>query len=106
MKKKEKNTVKLSLNTGNPPPLTEEQRAELEALASKPDDAIDYTDMGPLDDDFWKNAARSPFHKPLKQQLTVRLDADVIAWMKAKGRGYQTKINKILRAAMLDELKK
>lgn len=55
----------------------------------------------PLDDDFWAKAVRNPYYRPLKQSTTVRIDADVLAWLRAQGKGYQTRINRILRAAML-----
>jgi uncharacterized protein (DUF4415 family) len=42
----------------------------------------------------------------VKQQLTVRLDADVVAWLRRQGRGYQTRLNKVLRKAMLEDIKK
>lgn len=59
---------------------------------------IDYSDIPPLGDEFLtKVAAAWP---PAKKQLTIRLDADVLEWLKAYGRGYQTRINRILRAAM------
>ena len=45
------------------------------------------------------------FYRPVKQQTSVRLDADVLAWLKAQGKGYQTRMNKILRDAMLNEMK-
>ncbi|MEN8336316.1 BrnA antitoxin family protein, partial [Acinetobacter pittii] len=45
------------------------------------------------------------FYRPVKQQTSVRLDADVLAWLKAQGKGYQTRMNKILREAMLEDLK-
>ena len=50
---------------------------------------------------------QNPFYKPTKQVTTVRIDADVMQWLKAqgKGKGYQTRMNKILRDAMLKELK-
>ena len=52
---------------------------------------------------------RSPeiaeMYRPIKKPVTLRLDADVIAWFKAQGRGYQTRINKALRAVMLGEKK-
>ncbi len=70
-----------------------------------PDDAIDYSDSPPLGDEFWKNAIRNPFYKPTKTLTTVRLDADVLLWLRSKGKGYQTRINAILRDAMLKELK-
>jgi uncharacterized protein (DUF4415 family) len=83
--------------------LSEDQLRELEALANRPDDEIDYSDIPPLDDEFWKRAVRNPFYRPVKSQLTVRLDSDVLAWLRAKGKGYQTRINAILRRAMLEE---
>jgi uncharacterized protein (DUF4415 family) len=67
------------------------------------DSAIDYSDIPPLDDAFWKNAVRNPFYKPTKQATTVRIDADVLLWLKATGKGYQTRINAILREAMLQK---
>lgn len=62
------------------------------------DAEIDYSDIPPLDKSFLKNATAA--WPPAKQQLTIRLDADVLNWLKANGRGYQTRINRILRAAM------
>ncbi len=62
------------------------------------DSDIDYSDIPPLDKSFFKRATEA--WPPAKQQLTIRLDADVLTWLKAHGRGYQTRINRILRAAM------
>ncbi len=59
---------------------------------------IDYSDIPPLGDEFFTKATVA--WPPAKQQLTIRLDADVLNWLKANGRGYQTRINRILRAAM------
>jgi len=69
--------------------------AEARRLDSMP---IDYSDIPPLDDRFYTKAVEA--WPPGKQQLTIRLDADVLNWLKANGRGYQTRINRILRAAM------
>ena len=85
-------------------PLSEEQQAELKALAEMPDNEIDYSDIPPLTDAFWKNAVRNPLYKPIKTSTTVRLDSDVLAWLKGQGKGYQTRINAILREAMLRSL--
>jgi uncharacterized protein (DUF4415 family) len=63
------------------------------------DDDIDYSDIPELGDDFFKNAKIANW-PPAKAQLTIRLDADVLAWLKSNGRGYQTRINHILRVAM------
>ena len=62
------------------------------------DAGIDYSDIPPLDKSFVTKATEA--WPPPKRQLTIRLDADVLAWLKAHGRGYQTRINRILRAAM------
>jgi uncharacterized protein (DUF4415 family) len=78
--------------------LTAEQRAELEALAALPDDEIDTSDIPEQND--WTGAKRGLFYRPIKRQLTLRLDADLIAWFKdhtQKGEGYQTRINRALR---------
>ena len=80
--------------------LTPKQRAELEALADLPDDQIDTTDVPEARD--WTGAKRGLFYRPVKKQLTLRIDADVIAWFKehAKDQGYQTQINTALRNHM------
>lgn len=78
--------------------LTPAQRAELKALAALRDDAIDTADAPELLD--WSGAKRGLFYRPVKQQLTLRLDADVLAWFKsrtASDEGYQTRINRALR---------
>jgi len=72
--------------------------AELEALAALPDDQIDLRDIPEVTD--WSGAKRGLFYRPVKQQLTLRLDADVVDWFKRRapaGRGYQTQINQALR---------
>ena len=78
--------------------LTARQRAELEALADLADDRIDTSDIPEVRD--WSGAKRGLFYRPVKKQLTLRVDADVIAWFKSrtpKGRGYQTQMNVALR---------
>ncbi len=97
-------TIEYKIDPANLPPLTEKQKAELAALAAMPDDQIDYSDIPPLTDEFWKNAVRNPFYKPTKAATTVRVDADVLMWLKSKGKGYQTRLNSILREAMLREI--
>ena len=94
-------TVTYELDTERPPPLTPAQRAELAALAALPDEQIDTSDIPLLPTTHWKTAARNPFYRPVKQQVTVRLDADVLAWLRSTGRGYQSRLNDILRQAML-----
>ena len=74
-------------------------QAQLRALEALPDDQIDTTDIPEILD--WSDARRGVFYRPVKKQITLRLDADIIAWFKARagnGRGYQTDINRALRA--------
>jgi uncharacterized protein (DUF4415 family) len=96
-----KSTVSYALDPERPAPLTPAQSAELADLAALPDARIDTSDIPPLTEAFWKNAVRNPFYRPVKQQVTVRLDADVLAWLRSTGRGYQGRLNDILRQAML-----
>ncbi len=97
--------VKYKVDLNNPPVLSDEQKVRLEALAKRPDSEVDCSDIPELDENFWKNAVQNPFYKPTKQVTTVRIDADVMQWLKAQGKGYQTRMNKILREAMLNELR-
>lgn len=85
-------------------PLTARQRREIATLVAKPDSRIDYTDIPKTPESFWQNAVRNPWCRPLKQQLTVRLDAGVVAWLRAGGAKYQTRMNGLLREAMLKQL--
>ena len=87
------------------PPVTEVQIAELKALALRPDSEIDFSDIPELSDEKWKNAVRGHFFRPIKEQITARLDRDVLAWLKSNGRGYQSRMNDILRKEMLRETK-
>ena len=86
--------------------LTAKQRRELSALAAMPDDAIDTSDIPELPPAACKDAVRGRFYRPVKQAVSMRLDADVIAWLKKKGKGYQTRANRILRERMLRELRR
>ena len=101
-----KKTIKHEFDPANPPPLTAKQQAEITALHAKPDSEIDTSDIPELTEEFWKNAVRNPFYKPTKTVTTVRVDSDVLVWLKSKGKGYQTRLNVILREAMLKEVTK
>jgi uncharacterized protein (DUF4415 family) len=85
--------------------LTAKSTHRLKKLALRPDDQIDTSDIPELTEKFWQNAIRNPFYRPLKQQLTLRLDTDVIAWLRRQGPGYQTRANALLRDAMLGILR-
>lgn len=102
--RKSKTEVKRQRATGQP--LTPRQKTELAALAAMPDDQIDTSDIPELPPNAWKDAIRGRFYRPLKQAVSMRLDADVIAWLKKRGKGYQTRANSILRQRMLNETKR
>jgi uncharacterized protein (DUF4415 family) len=86
--------------------LTAKQKKELSALAAMSDDEIDTSDIPELPPDAWKNAIRGRFFRPVKQAISMRLDADVVAWLKKAGKGYQTRANQILRQRMLQETRR
>ena len=71
---------------------------EITAIMRMKDEDIDFSDIPEITD--WSNAVRGKFYRPIKKSLTIRVDADVLAWLKAQGKGYQTRINSLLRAAM------
>jgi uncharacterized protein (DUF4415 family) len=85
-------------------PVTAQQRQRLETLAKMPDSEIDMSDASPLPDSAWKEAVRGRFYRPLKKAVSLRLDADLIAWLKKDGEGYQTRANKMLRELMVADL--
>ena len=73
-------------------------KSDLARIDRMRDRDIDYSDIPPLDKSFLKKATTA--WPPVKKQLTIRLDADVLQWLKGHGRGYQTRINRILRVVM------
>jgi uncharacterized protein (DUF4415 family) len=78
----------------------------LARLAAMPDEDIDFSDIPPLTEKFWTNAVRGKFYRPVKKQVTLRLDADLIDWFKTNQggtRGYQTAINAALRKVVEGE---
>jgi len=78
--------------------LTKQQKADLAALEALPDEGIDTSDIPEILN--WSDAQRGLFYRPVKKQITLRLDADILAWFKKRvpdGRGYQTEINRALR---------
>lgn len=95
-------TVRVKYASGQP--LSAKARRELAALASLPDREIDCSDAPELPPGAWKHAVRGRFYRPVKQAISLRVDADVVAWLKQSGKGYQTRANRILRERMLAEL--
>ena len=84
------------MRKGNSEPLTEHEKAELAALETMSEGAIDTRDVPEVRD--WSTATRGRFYRPIKRQITLRLDADVIDFFERGGKGYQTRLNEALRA--------
>ena len=78
--------------------LSKDQEREVAALAAKGDEDIDFSDI-PLRLD-WSKAEVGKFYRPPKRSVTMRLDGDVLEWLKGYGKGYQTRVNLLLRHAM------
>ncbi|MEE9318808.1 MAG: BrnA antitoxin family protein [Granulosicoccus sp.] len=71
-------------------------KRRLAEMAAIPDEDIDTSDIPELDEAFWANArVRFPGGK---ERLTVRFDEDMVQWFRDQGRGYQTKMNAVLRS--------
>lgn len=83
---------------------TKKQAEELAALAAMPDEEIDTSEIPEVTD--WSKAVVGRFYRPVKETVTIRLDADVLDWLKQGGKGYQTRVNKLLRAVMEQQRKK
>ncbi len=74
------------------------QKRDIATIAAKTNATIDFSDMPEVSD--WSDAEVGRFYRPTKRPVTIRLDDDVIEWLKSYGRGYQTKANLLLRHAM------
>lgn len=80
-------------------------KQELSVLAGISEEQIDYSDIPATTESDWEGAERGKFYRPVKMQMTARIDADVLAWLKSQGKGYQGRMNAILREAMLRDFK-
>ena len=78
--------------------VTKRQAKELQTLKRLKDEEIDLSDIPETTD--WSKAVVGKFYRPVKESLTIRIDADILAWMRAQGKGYQTRINALLREAL------
>lgn len=90
-------TVSKTLDAENNISMTSAEKLRFDAIG---EDDIDYSDIPELTDDFFKTATRASEFKKDKTRITMRLDSDIISWLKSQGKGYQTRANMILRAAM------
>jgi uncharacterized protein (DUF4415 family) len=83
------------MKQGNPSPLSPRLAAEVAELERMPDSTIDTSGMPEQRD--WSKAARGGLFRPVKRQLSPRIDADVLDFFERQGKGYQTRINAALR---------
>ena len=96
MRMKEGNIVKRTLDLKNPPALSSEQTARLNATASMSDDLIGYSDAPYREDALWMKAADEL--PQTKRQITLRIDAEVLEFFKSTGTRYQSRMNAVLRS--------
>ena len=96
MPTKDSNTVKRTLDLKKPPVLSAEQKARLDAVTAMPDEQIDYSDAPSLPDAVWMKAAAELPHT--KQQITLRIDTEVLEFFRHTGKRYQSRINAVLRS--------
>jgi uncharacterized protein (DUF4415 family) len=82
--------------------LTKVQRENIAAIRAMRDEDIDLSDMPEVLD--WSKAEVGKFYRPPKRSVTMRLDGDVLEWLKSYGKGYQTRVNLLLRHAMASTL--
>lgn len=92
-------TVYFKLDPKNPPQMSEEQLRRMDELAERGGPEY-YADIPELDDEFFATAERVNSQFAPKRKISLWVDDDVLAWLKGRGRGYQTRANRILRAAM------
>lgn len=93
-KEPSENTVRIK----GTPQLSEAQREQLQKLAAMPDDTIDYSDIPEIAD--LSGFEVGKFYRPVKETVTIRLDSDVLRWLKQGGKGYQSRLNALLRKEM------
>lgn len=99
-------TKTVSYPLDNLPRPTPQRLAELERLEALPDEQIDTSDIPELTEAQLAEMRRREFYRPIKKQITTRVDTDVLAWLKEGGKGYQSRMNAILRKAMLSAVER
>jgi len=91
--KERKTTMRITLDLNNPKRMPSAERQAFDAINEKD---IDYSDIPELSED-WLRAV-NPLSLPIKKQISLRLDTDIIEWFKSQGSRYQTRINQVLRS--------
>lgn len=90
-------TVRFTLDPADPPKLSPDTKARLDAMT---DEDIDFSDIPRIPPDTEWTRPGIPFSTENKRQVTLRLDADVLDYFRHTGTRYQTRINSVLRAYM------
>ena len=85
--------------------LTEEQKAEFEALEAMPDDQIDYSDIPQMTEAEWSKAKRGMFYKPDWQNITLRLDRNVVDWFEEQAETPQ-KTHQDINQALMEHIRR
>lgn len=106
MKNKENEFILAVESVQDLPNLSASDLERLNLLAQQSDEEIDCSEIPVWTTEMFETGIRNPFYKAKKQQLTIRLDSDVLHWLKSQGKGYQSRINEILRQAMLASMSK
>jgi uncharacterized protein (DUF4415 family) len=83
--------------------LSAREHERLKKLADRPDNEIDFSDI-PEIRRLSPHATIGKFYRPVKEKVTVRIDSDVLAWLRSNGEGYQTRMNEYLREKMTKTL--
>ena len=96
MRKKKERIVSIGFDPAKPPPLTGKQKEEPAALARMSDEQIDYSDIPKLPASMWRKAVQKGLYRPVKRQMTVRIDADILEWLRPGGAGHLSRMNKVL----------
>jgi uncharacterized protein (DUF4415 family) len=100
-----KPSAQLDIDRKNPFELAAVQLVKRPATKVGPEVEVDSSAIPPPGDTVSKDAALNPLYRPKKTSTTVRIDSDVLLWLRAQGKGYQSRINKILRRAMIASFK-
>jgi uncharacterized protein (DUF4415 family) len=98
-------TIRYQFDLGNAQVPTAAQKAKIKSREVQPEGEMDDSDILSPDEAEGEDAGRNPLYKPTKTSTTVRIDSDVLQWLRTQGKGYQSRINAILRREMLVSLK-
>jgi len=79
----------------------DQRRRDLKTIAALSEDQIDTSDIPELTEELLRSGTRGQMYRPIKKPVTMRLDADVLEWLKRDGAGYQTRANALLRREMV-----